>query len=163
MNANQDVAMSYVATILMSLHSLLAGFALGASTSVSNAFVLAVAIVGHKWVESFALVFKMLRTNQPEEGPARLSIASKSALCFYSCMTPLGIIVATVLSSAIKTSAAAWFTGISSSVAAGVFVYLGLEHFVEARKLSCRRDLLLWKLFPEAVGFTMIAAISLVV
>ena len=47
--------MLYVLTVLLSMHSLIEGVALGVGTTINDTLGLLLAICAHKWFEAFAL------------------------------------------------------------------------------------------------------------
>lgn len=52
---------SYALLIVLSIHSIIAGMALGTETAIVGAVVILVAILAHKGTEAFALGVSLLR------------------------------------------------------------------------------------------------------
>lgn len=112
----QSATLPLVLALLFSVHSFIAGLALGIQSSqTSTAVSILIAILGHKLVEALSLASSFVR-----EG-VRLS-TSVSVLATYCLMTPLGIVAgASVLELGTEATAA---EALISGFAAGSFVFL---------------------------------------
>ena len=95
----------------------------------------------------------------PESG--KLSKGSRTALLFSSAMTPFGIVASASIARALKSSAALWFQGLASSFASGCFIFVGLTHLAEARKLHCDGQGFLLRTVPELLGFGLMAVVGM--
>jgi zinc transporter ZupT len=108
-----------IAVLMLSIHSILAGAALGLSDDYSVTVILFIAIIAHKWAESFALAVYVNKS----------SLTKKMRyLCFlfFTVMAPLGIFLgAGIISYLPKHSL---LPPIFTSLAAGTFLYLGTLH-----------------------------------
>jgi solute carrier family 39 (zinc transporter), member 1/2/3 len=58
-----DAAVPYVLALVLAVHSLFEGLALGVAADVGRATVLLVAILGHKWMEAAGVGVSMVRQN----------------------------------------------------------------------------------------------------
>lgn len=114
-----NTIIALLATAMLSIHSFLAGAALGTSTVGAIAIVVFIAIVAHKWAASFALAVSLARTKL--SNPARL--VAFSVFVFF---LPLGVATGAVASQ--------WDTvhplvaPTLKALAAGTFLYLGTLH-----------------------------------
>jgi len=143
-----------IATVMLSIHGFLAGAALGLTGSTSLALVIFLAIIGHKWAESFSLSIKINKSNLTRK---------KGALLFatFALMTPLGIFAGSIPHSLIDSQPL--IEAILSALAAGTFIYLGTVHgFSHSAlvKLCCKSTMLGWVLFGFFLMATMSAILS---
>ena len=90
---------------MMSFHSLFEGIALGLREKMSLAVIVFIAIIAHKWVESFSLSLQITKNYISKGFGLFLFI-------IYVLMTPLGILLEPIF----------------SSLAAGTFLYIGTLH-----------------------------------
>lgn len=111
--------MALLATLMLSLHSLFEGAAVGISASLVTASVLAFAIIAHKWAASFSLSLQINKSH--------LSLpAGLGCFLIFAIMTPLGIIMGDAVNQA--TGSYHWLTPVFSALAAGTFLYIGTLH-----------------------------------
>ena len=110
--------MPIVLAILFSVHSFIAGLALGIQSQFgSSAVAILIAILAHKFVEALSLASSFVK-----EGVA--TSTSLPVLVVYCTMTPAGVLTgAYILGSALGPSAAA-IEALVSGFAAGSFVFL---------------------------------------
>jgi zinc transporter ZupT len=104
--------------IVLCIHSLIEGATLGINTTVTNAFVIFIAIMAHKSCDSFALATTL----------KRYSILPKYnflMVVFYALMTPFGILVASTIISLLSNGSASLVESSLNAVAAGTFIYIG--------------------------------------
>lgn len=106
---------------VLSVHALIAGAALGISDTVMSISVLFIAILAHKGFESFALAMSLHRRWQHEIQP-------KVILFCFSFMTPIGIVLASLIGNSLQNVSADFLTSIFSAFAAGTFFYIGTLH-----------------------------------
>lgn len=107
----------YTVLAALSVHSLLAGLALGAQTDVSRAMVIFLAILAHKSTAGFALGVSLVRGGVPHARAWGL-------LLFFSVTTPLGIMVGTSLHEALSGTTQQALDASFLALAAGTFVYV---------------------------------------
>jgi solute carrier family 39 (zinc transporter), member 1/2/3 len=148
------VADSLLLLLVLSLHSLFEGLALGAQTEIVGAAILLLAIVAHKGTEAFALGVSLLHGGI---APGR----TQMTIIRYACITPLGIVLGTLLRVALAGReggrAEGWFDGL----AAGTFLYVAASHSIpeEFEEPADR-----WAKFAFfAVGVAIMTAVGLVV
>ncbi|KAG6595967.1 Zinc (Zn2)-Iron (Fe2) Permease (ZIP) Family [Phytophthora cinnamomi] len=117
----------YLLAALFSVHSLIAGFALGVNHSMNRtAVATTVAIFSHKFIEAMSVGANFAK--------AKSSIAhqrSIAVLTLYSCMTPLGIFLGMVLSDSLRGSSALTMEAVALSIASGSFIYLAFHELSE--------------------------------
>lgn len=147
--------MPYLLMILLSIHSIVSGAALGIDNNLSHVIVIFIAIMSHKTAEGFALGLSM-RTHR---------IAKQVCLgliIVFSLMTPLGIVASTIVSAFLNTAQAAYAQAIFGGIAAGTFLYMA--SFKSADLEDCikeRADLIATLFF--GLGITLMATVALVV
>lgn len=134
-----------VATLILSLHSLASGVALGMAHEIKTFLVVSVAILSHKWAAGFALAMLLSKT----------PLSARASWMWYGLfctMTPLGIYLG--------TSIIPWsnqhLSMIASAVAAGTFLYVGTLHGLK-RAVLIERCCNLKQFFWVLVGFGLMA------
>lgn len=108
-----------IAVLMLSIHSFLAGAALGLSTNLTDLIVIGIAIFAHKWAASFALAVEICKSNLSQKHGLLLFL-------FFSLMVPAGILFgnqATHFLASCPTVAPMLL-----AFAAGTFLYLGTLH-----------------------------------
>lgn len=115
--ANSRTSIPYILAIILVIHGLTEGAALGIGTTLSETLIIFVAIMAHKGSESFALCVTMLKYKLPVR-----HILLMGAL--FALMTPLGIL----LGSAAGTNELA--EAVFNAFAAGTFLYISTLHHI---------------------------------
>ena len=106
--------------LIMDIHSVIEGLALGASTNLSSIIAVWCAIVGHKPVEAFALSLILLK-DKPTKWLFWILVL------LYSVLTPCGIIVGIQVSQNNSPLA----LGIIAAFSAGTFLFVGCHEWCE--------------------------------
>lgn len=148
---NASNAFAVLAMVMLSIHAFLMGAALGLTQKMSVVVVIFLAIIAHKWAESFSLAVQINKSH---------FTFRKNILLFlvFSLMTPLGILLG--------DSAMTFFTNypllppIFSSLAAGTFLYLGTLHGLEEATLI-RQCCDLKRFYFVVLGFAIMAVAAL--
>lgn len=142
-------SMVILTTIMLIIHSLLEGLAVGISTSFSLALIVFLAIIAHKSAASFALSAALIRS--------KLSSFSIIA-CFglFICMTPLGILLGSYVTFSEHHSL---LMPIFTAMAAGTFLYIGTLHGFERASLI-NRCCNLREFFLMITGFSVMAIVA---
>lgn len=109
---------------VLSIHSLLAGAALGVEYSKVGAAVIFIAIIAHKGAASFALGHYLQRFELPFAKHFKY-------ITLFSLMTPLGIMAGTILTSEITMEWGRYLSPAFLALAAGTFLYIGSVHMFE--------------------------------
>lgn len=115
-------AFALLAWAMLSVHSLVLGAALGFSQEYSVAIMLFLAIVTHKWAESFAIAMQL----------AQCSLSKKHSMILFllfALMTPLGVYLGWYLGHEMHTQTL--LDPILIAISAGTFLYLGTLHGLE--------------------------------
>ena len=112
-------ASPYVLTIVLSVHSIIAGVTLGLETQISTSVAILLAILFHKGSEAFALIVSL-------HGSGVDSEKQKSVLRLFVFMTPLGLLVGTLASAQLSGVAATIAEGAFEALAAGTFIYVAV-------------------------------------
>ncbi|ODN43770.1 ZIP family metal transporter [Piscirickettsia litoralis] len=146
----QSPAFALLATLMLSVHSFLAGAALGLTAALSSTLVILLAIITHKWAASFALAVHINKS--------RLSIKLR-IICFavFALMTPLGILFGNITASLSHYPLIApSFTALS----AGTFLYLGTLHGLN-RAVMIDKCCNLKHFSFVIIGFTIMAIVAI--
>ncbi len=107
----------YLLLLTLSVHSLLAGLAMGAQTSLSNFTVVFLAIIAHKVCAGFALGASLHRIGMAHSRAVGL-------VAGFAIMTPLGIVSGALITDALASHNRLLFEAVFDAVAAGTFVYI---------------------------------------
>ncbi len=112
-----DAVSAYAVLIALSIHSLLAGLALGAEAELSRALVIWLAIIAHKTAAGFALGVSL----------ARSGLASRQTwplVALFASATPIGGLIGAVLDEFVEGRLGAGLEATFLSIASGTFVYV---------------------------------------
>lgn len=129
----------YLLLLTLSVHSLIAGLALGTQATASGFTIVLIAILAHKGSAAFALGVSMHRAEIPRARATPL-------LAGFAVMTPIGVLSGIALTRLATSSAEAAFEIWFDAIAAGTFIYIGAldiirEEFIPARHGRRRRFL----------------------
>ncbi|NCT56229.1 MAG: ZIP family metal transporter [Legionella sp.] len=149
-NHTTHPAFAIVAWIMLSIHSFVLGTALGLSQDYSMQIMLFLAIIAHKWAESFAIAVQL---NKSTLSP---SIAITLFLSF-AMMTPLGIGIGWYVGRDVSTHS--FIDPLLMAISAGTFLYLGTLHGLE-RCVMVKRCCNLRDFSFVIVGFLLMAAVA---
>ena len=146
-----SIGFAVLALVMLSIHSFLAGTALGLSQSISVLSVILLAILAHKWAASFSLAIQI---NQ-----STLNL-SPGLLLFliFACMTPLGILTGSSIEHRLQN--APLLQPVFSALAAGTFIYLGTLHGLN-RAVMIKRCCNLKHFSFVIIGFAIMAVVAL--
>jgi zinc transporter ZupT len=115
--------MPYMMTLILIIHSLIEGTALGINTTLASASIIFLAIIAHKGSESFALAIILNRS--------QLSLIKIIIIIgFFSFMTPLGIAIGTTSTTFLQYHLTQWLTAGFTAFAAGTFLYMSTLHHI---------------------------------
>lgn len=120
-------AIPYIITIILIIHALVEGMALGIGATFSEVFMLLIAILAHKGSESFALCVTLLRHQLPFKRVLVMVI-------FFSLMTPLGISLGTAINYFTFGGNGKLAAAIFNAFAAGTFLYISTLHHIHFHK-----------------------------
>lgn len=143
-------AFAILAWLMLSVHSLVLGTALGLSHEYGLIIMLFLAIITHKWAESFAIAMQLNKSSLT---------AGKSAILFlvFAFMTPLGIFTGWYFDRGVETNSL--IDPILIAVSAGTFLYLGTLHGLE-RCVMVQRCCNLRDFSFVIIGFLLMASVA---
>lgn len=110
------------AWVMLSIHSVMLGAALGLAHFNSMIIMIFLAIITHKWAESFAIAVQLNKS----------SMSTRTNLIFFilfSLMTPLGIYIGWYFGHGVETQSIV--DPVLLAASAGTFLYLGTLHGLE--------------------------------
>lgn len=140
-----------IATLMLSIHSLFAGAALGLSGHVGVVITLLLAILAHKWAASFALATQINRSHLTTK-------MSMTLFLVFAIMTPLGIFGGDLIATTLSTHSL--IQPIFNAIAAGTFLYLGTLHGL-SRSFMIDRCCGLKNFLFVILGFTLMAVVAI--
>lgn len=114
----------YLLAAVLSFHSVLAGLALGAETSLVGSMVIFLAIIAHKGSAGFALGVGLVRGGLQKAGILKMLIA-------FALATPLGIVMGTAVQSLTSGSGGVLAEAIFDCLAAGTFLYIAVLEIIQ--------------------------------
>lgn len=138
--------------VILSVHSLIAGVALGAETSVAATIALLIAIVAHKGPEGYALGVSLYEAGR-ERGQLIRTVMG------YAVMTPIGIVIGSTLAVALTGQANLVFESVFDGIAAGTFVYIAT--FGVLKEEFSAPEMLGRKFVCAIAGAALIAVVSI--
>lgn len=146
-------AFAILAWAMLSVHSIMLGAALGLAHHNSVIIMLFLAIITHKWAESFAIAVQLNKSTMSK---------NKSLVFFliFSLMTPLGIYIGWYFGRGIETHSV--FDPILIAASAGTFLYLGTLHGLE-RCVLVERCCNLRDFSFVIIGFLLMASVAIYV
>ena len=113
----------YILAIILIIHAITEGAALGIGTTLSETFMLLIAILAHKGSESFALCITLLKHQLPFNRILLIII-------LFALMTPLGIFLGTTIHFLTFANHGKLIAGIFNAFAAGTFLYISTLHHI---------------------------------
>jgi len=108
---------SLILLLVLSVHSIILGLALGAQKSTTGAVAVFIAIIAHKAMAGFALGVSYRRAGTSLQRTLPWA-------AFFSSMTPIGILTGTGIYALISPAGRELFEAIFNSLGAGTFLYI---------------------------------------
>jgi zinc transporter 1/2/3 len=111
----------FLLTMVISVHEFIAGAAIGVNLYFASTLIIFLAILAHKAFESFSLASVL----------GKSSLSSKKIIILFSIftlITPLGILLGTLVSEVLQAQTAVLTEAIFNAVAAGTFLYIATLH-----------------------------------
>ena len=143
-------AFALLAWLMLSVHSLVLATALGFSHEYPVVIMLFLAIITHKWAESFAIAVQLSKS----------SLSTRKSILFFiifALMSPLGIFIGWYFDHGVETNSL--FDPILISISAGTFLYLGTLHGLE-RCVMVERCCNLRDFSFVIIGFLLMASVA---
>ena len=144
----------YVLIAALSVHSIIAGLALGAQVDTEDIWVIFVAIIAHKSSAAFALTVSCVRAGLDRGLSLRL-------LAAFTVTTPAGVLVGAAVSSALDNRAEIYFDATFTALAAGTFLYIASLDIIREEFLHGSERWQKWLLLAAAYGGTALLALWL--
>ncbi len=104
--------------LVLSIHSLLAGMALGVEAHPAQALAILLAIVAHKGSAAFALGLRSTDTHYWRR------------MTGFALMTPIGVVLGTAITLLLKNQSEQRFEAVFDALAAGTFLYVALSEIL---------------------------------
>lgn len=142
----------YMLTFILSIHSIIAGFALGTEDTIGLSIVTFIALISHKWSAAFALGVSLIKGNIKKT-------TIKKILFLFSFATPIGIVLGTGLSAILTGKSEEITEGIFDAVAAGTFLYIAIISILN-KKFKSGEDRTLKFLF-SSMGLGLMAVLAI--
>ena len=114
-----------VLLVVLSVHSVIAGIALGLEPELAASLLVMIAILCHKGSAAFALAVSVFASGADTRRVWR-------TLAIFVTMTPLGIAIGTGASSLLEGQVATLIEGSFNALAAGTFVYVAILDVISA-------------------------------
>lgn len=143
----------YLLLLTLSIHSLIAGMALGAQTSLAGFLVLLIAILAHKSAAGFSLGVSLQRIGVPV-GRARTLVLG------FALMTPIGVLVGSLITAILDSTGEQAFEALFDAIAAGTFIYIASLDILREEFLPPREGRRTKWLF-SVVGLTLMAVVAI--
>jgi len=147
-----SVVYPIVLLVVLSVHSILLGTALGAQSSWAGALIVFLAVIAHKGAAGAALGVGFHRAGLGYR-------AALPRLAFFSVMTPLGIVLGAAVGATLSGQAAQIFEGVFDSLGAGTFLYIAALDIIKTEFDAPEDAALKW--WATAAGFTLMAVLAL--
>lgn len=143
-------AFAILAWIMLSVHSLVLGTALGFSNDYTIMIMLYLAIITHKWAESFAIAIQLNKSALRPRNSLLLFLV-------FMLMSPLGIYLGWYFGQGAESKSI--FAPILIAASAGTFLYLGTLHGLE-RCVMVKRCCNLRDFSFVIIGFFLMASVA---
>ncbi len=118
---SRQTVVPYILPIVLSIHALIEGTALGINTTLANVVLIFVAIIVHKGSESFALATNLGRSHLPLRRSMPIFLG-------WALMSPLGVLLGSLLVTQLHTHSGQVTAAIFNALAAGTFIYIATLH-----------------------------------
>ncbi|NCC51927.1 MAG: ZIP family metal transporter [Spartobacteria bacterium] len=142
----------YVLMLVLSIHSIITGIALGTETRMAQALVILLAVVAHKGTAAFALGVSMLR------GKVALR-RMVGMIVLFSFMTPLGLLLGIGFMRVLTGHAEQVFEAGFDALAAGSFLYVALLDILQDEFSRHKNSALKFALVLAGLGVMAVVAI----
>lgn len=116
------ISLISITLLMLLIHSLLEGFALGFSNrDISAALLIFFAIIAHKWATAFALATELKLSSINKKLVYILFLA-------FTLMTPLGIIIGNLVNIHLISAKRTLYLPVFNALTGGTFLYIGTLH-----------------------------------
>ena len=152
MSGGRPSVYPYVLTLILAVHSLIAGASLGLEKALGASLVIFIAIIAHKGSAAFALGAGLKDAGVPSSRAVRL-------IAFFCCMTPLGILLGAAFSAVLASKTAFGAEAVFDALAAGTFIYVGVLEIIENVFADAEDRWSKFILLAAAFGFMALLAV----
>ena len=135
----------YTLLLTLSVHSVLAGIALGAQESLGGAFFIFLAIIAHKSTAAFSLGVSLARSSTALGRSRRLVL-------IFATTTPMGIVLGVLAGRMLRDIAGGYFDATFLALAAGTFLYIAAVDIIQDEFLKAGGRLAKWLWAAAAVA-----------
>lgn len=142
----------YALIVALSIHSLIAGIAMGAQSGLANVVLIFAAIAAHKTTAGFALGVSLARGGVPRRRSLRL-------IGLFAVITPIGVVTGLIVKHALDGHAQMIFEAAFLALAAGSFVYIAAFDIIRDEFLQPGPRILKWLL--AATGYGLMGLLAL--
>lgn len=148
---NNNFLFVLVAVVMLSIHALLEGVALGTRTDLSLLIIMFMAILAHKWAASYSLAVQISKNSTNHK-------INWFMFIIFALMTPVGIFFGNLINTSLQDNNI--LAPVFTSLAAGTFLYIGTLHGLN-RAVMVERCCNLKAYFFVILGFTLMAVVGI--
>ena len=145
-----NLILPYILVIVLSIHSLMAGIALGFQKDIDVALTIFLAMIGHKWVEAFALGLSLVKAK-------KRSWAFFGFIMMFAIVGPFGLLVGLGIQTGLNGSSSDITTAVMTTMASGTFIYVSIVDIL-IEEFQTPRDKYL-KFFAAIIGFAAMTSL----
>jgi zinc transporter 1/2/3 len=149
---SEDSFYPYVLALILSIHSVLAGIALGMEGQANTYLAILIAILAHKGSAAFALGSSLIEAGVSKARHTKIVL-------LFSISTPAGILVGIFMSSVFTGTGAQITEGIFDALAGGSFIYVAILDIIN--DVFDKKDRLWLKFFCLLFGFSIMALVAI--
>lgn len=147
---HSETTSSLILALVLSVHSFIAGTAVGLETHFWAATILMMALVAHKGSAAFALGVRLAQSG---------TSAGFRTIAIFALTTPLGVLAGVVLSHWLQGRAAELTEGIFDALAGGTFLYVAIMEVLAPEFASKQSQVPKYAL--ALAGFTLMSVLAL--
>lgn len=144
-------SLAFITFLMLSIHSFIAGSALGFTYNLSMLLLILIAIFAHKWAASFALALKISKSGYSFKSGLLLYVI----FCFS---TPLGVLFGSYITGFVNHNRL--LPPIFNAIAAGTFIYLGTLHGLSG-SIMVKKCQNLKNFVYVIIGFSIMAVVAI--
>lgn len=146
----------YILIFTLSIHSIIEGAALGIGVGFAEMTVILTAVLAHKGADAFALVINMQRRGYPYKKVYPLMLV-------FACMTPLGIVLGSVLHSFTADMNGSALLATIDAVTAGTFISIANTPVEqeEMTSLAEKKSILPIEMLSIGIGISIMAIVAI--
>ena len=142
----------YALIVALSIHSLIAGIAMGAQRTLANVVLIFVAIAAHKSTAGFALGVSLARNEVHRRRALGL-------IGLFAMITPIGIVLGLLATNALHSRGQTIFDAVFLALAAGSFIYIAAFDIMRDEFLQPGPRAVKWLL--AATGYGLMGLLAL--